>query len=116
MNSLNRYLLLGHVKENKKVRKKKDKEIRKEKKEITPSRDEVVTDYNRDDRAEVKVVVVPEVEELVEVTDHDAEGSLVMSEVERELAECNCTPATPVIAEDVVMRLDQGRFTDAALC
>jgi len=31
------------------VRKEKDKEIRKEKKEITPSRDEVVTDYNRDD-------------------------------------------------------------------
>ena len=56
--------------------------------------------------AEVKVVVVPEVEELVEVTDRDAEGSLVTSEVEREPAECNCTPATPVIAEDVIMRLE----------
>jgi len=56
--------------------------------------------------AEVKVVVVPEVEELVEVTDRDAEGSLATSEVEREPAECNCTPATPVIAEDVVMRLE----------
>ena len=56
--------------------------------------------------AEVKVVVVPEIEELVEVTDRDAEESLVMSEVEREPAECNCTPATPVITEDVVMRLE----------
>jgi len=37
------------VNENKKVRKEKDKEIRKEKKEITPSRDKVVPDYNRDD-------------------------------------------------------------------
>ena len=56
--------------------------------------------------AEVKVVVVPEVEELVEVTDRDAKGSLVTSEVEREPAECNCTPAAPVITEDVVMRLE----------
>ena len=31
--------------------------------------------------AEVKVVVVPEVEELVEVTDRDAEGFLVTLEV-----------------------------------
>ena len=56
--------------------------------------------------AEVKVVVVPEVEELVEITDRDAEGSLVTSEVERESAGCRCTPAIPVIAEDVVMRLE----------
>ena len=35
--------------EIRKVRKEKDKEIRKEKKEITPSRDKVVPDYNRDD-------------------------------------------------------------------
>ena len=39
--------------ENKKVRKEKDKEIRKEKKEITPSRDKVVSDYNRDDNTRV---------------------------------------------------------------
>jgi len=39
--------------ENKKVRKEKDKEIRKEKKEITPSRDKVVPDYNRDDTISV---------------------------------------------------------------
>ena len=35
--------------ESKKVRKENEKEIGKEKKEITPSRDGVVTDYNRDD-------------------------------------------------------------------
>jgi len=45
----NRCLLLGHVIEIRKVRKRKGKEIRKEKKEITPSRDKVVPDYNRDD-------------------------------------------------------------------
>jgi len=56
--------------------------------------------------AEVKVVVVSEVEELVEVTDRNAEGSLVTLEVEREPAECNCAPAIPVIAEDVVMHLE----------
>jgi len=50
MSSANRSLLLGHVIENKKSEKRKGKEIRKEKKEITPSRDKVVTDYNRDDR------------------------------------------------------------------
>jgi len=35
--------------ENKKSEKRKGKEIRKEKKEITPSCDKVVPDYNRDD-------------------------------------------------------------------
>jgi len=45
----NRCLLLGHVIENKKNEKRKGKEIGKEKKKITPSRDKVVTDYNCDD-------------------------------------------------------------------
>jgi len=35
--------------EIRKCEKRKGKEIRKEKKEITPSREKVVTDYNRDD-------------------------------------------------------------------
>jgi len=58
--------------------------------------------------AEVKVAVVPEVEEeeLVEETNRDAEGSLVTSEVEREPAGCSCAPAIPVIAKDVIMRLE----------
>ena len=57
--------------------------------------------------AEVKVTVVPEVEtsDVVEM-DRDAEGSLVMSEVERKPAECNCAPAVPVLAEDVIMCLE----------
>ena len=54
------------------------------------------------------MVAVPEVEEeeLVEETDCDAEGSLVTSEVEREPAGCSCAPAVPVIAKDVIMRLE----------
>jgi len=40
------------VKENKRIKK-----IKKEKKEITPSRDEVVTDYNRDDRNKSREII-----------------------------------------------------------
>jgi len=49
MSSTNRCLLLGHVIENKKSEKRKGKEIRKEKKEITPSHNKVVSDYHCDD-------------------------------------------------------------------
>jgi len=49
MSFANRRLLLGHMIENKKSEKRKGKEIRKEKKKITPSHDKVVPDYNRDD-------------------------------------------------------------------
>jgi len=54
--------------------------------------------------AEVKVTIAPEVEigEVIK-TDRNAKGSLVTLEVERELAECNCAPAVPVLAEDVIM-------------
>ena len=42
----------------------------------------------------------------VEVTDRDAEGSLVFSQVEEEQAsQCACTQHPPQLAEDVVMRL-----------
>jgi len=57
--------------------------------------------------AEVKVTVAPEVKPLEVIkTNQDAKGLLVVSEVEREPAECNCTQVVPVLAEDVVMRLE----------
>jgi len=53
----NRCLLLGHVIESKKSKRRKGKEIeKKEKKEITPSHDKVVTDYNRDDNTQQELV------------------------------------------------------------
>jgi len=46
--------------EHKKSEKRKGKEIRKKRKEITPSRDKVVTDYNHDDNMLVTFEMSPQ--------------------------------------------------------
>jgi len=44
------------VNKNKKSEKRKGKEIGKEKKEITPSHNKVVTDYNHDDNHDIYTI------------------------------------------------------------